>query len=50
MDDEILRMYVDEIYAVYDNDYNGYLDMRELHVFVNRLYADLNDPRRFTQQ
>jgi len=28
LDDDILRMYIDEIYQVYDYDRNGTLDIR----------------------
>jgi Ca2+-binding EF-hand superfamily protein len=49
MDDNILKMYIDEVFTVYDNDKNGTLEIRELHIFFNELYRSLNEPRRFTQ-
>lgn len=50
MDDDIIKMYVDEIFMTYDNDNNGSLDIMELHIFINQMYANLNDDRMFTQQ
>ena len=35
MDDDIIKMYVDEIFLTYDNDNNGTLDVMELHMFIN---------------
>lgn len=35
MDDNLLCKYVDEIFTLYDRDYSGYLDERELTVFFN---------------
>ncbi len=49
MDDGILRMFIDEVFEVFDADHNGYLDVDELHTFLNQLYLQLNEPRRFTQ-
>lgn len=50
LDDGVLRMFIDEVFDVFDSDKNGYLDVDELHTFFNQLFAQLNEPRRFTQQ
>ena len=42
LDDNILRMFIDEVFQVYDSDKNGYLDVNELHTFLNQLYMSLN--------
>lgn len=49
MDDDILRMYIDEVFAAYDYDRSGLLEIKELHTFLNQLYISMNDPRRFTE-
>lgn len=49
MDDNILRMYIDEVFGMYDQDRSGYLDKRELVGFFNQLFASFNDPRRVDQ-
>lgn len=50
MDDAIIKMYIDEVFQVYDFDRNGTLDLREVHNFFNELYASLNESRRFSEQ
>lgn len=47
MDDGILKMFIDEVFAVYDKDKSGTLEEGELHTFFNQLFASFNDPRRF---
>lgn len=42
LDDDILRMYIDEIYDVFDVSRSGTLDAKELYNFMNHLYASLN--------
>ena len=42
LDDGVLRMFIDEVFDVYDSDRNGYLDVNELHTFFNQLYIQLN--------
>lgn len=42
LDDGILRMFIDEVFDVFDSDKNGYLDVDELHTFFNQLYSQLN--------
>jgi Ca2+-binding EF-hand superfamily protein len=49
MDDNILRMYIDEVFSAYDSDRSGSLDKRELVGFFNRLFQSFNDPRRIDQ-
>ena len=49
MNDEILKMYVDEIFLVYDKDRSGFLDASELAGFFNDIFAMFNDPRRMNQ-
>ena len=49
MDDDILRMYIDEVFQVYDYDRSGTLEFKEVHNFFNQLYASLNEPRRFNE-
>lgn len=49
LDDGVLRMFIDEVFDVFDSDKNGYLDVDELHTFFNQLFMQLNEPRRFTQ-
>ena len=49
LDDSILRMYIDEVFEVFDYDRNGTLEFKEVHNFFNQLYASLNEPRRFTE-
>jgi hypothetical protein len=48
MDDGMLRLYVDEIFEVYDKDRSNTLDARELAGFFNDMFMRMNDPRRFT--
>ena len=50
MDDEILRLYVDEIFSVYDKDHSQSLDLNEITLFLNDVFSKMNDPRRFNQQ
>ena len=50
MDDEILRLYVDEIFSVYDHDKSQTLDVKEIATFLNDIFSKMNDPRRFNQQ
>lgn len=50
MDDSIIRMYIDEVFQVYDRDRSGTLEFGEVHNFFNELYVSLNDTRRFTEQ
>lgn len=50
LDDNVLRMFIDEVFDQYDYDGNGTLDVNELHTFFNQLFIQLNDPRRFTAQ
>ena len=50
LDDNILRMFIDEVFDQYDYDRSGSLDVNELHTFFNQLFIQLNDPRRFTAQ
>lgn len=50
MDDEILRLYVDEIFSVYDHDNSQTLDVQEISVFLNDIFSKMNDPRRFNHQ
>jgi Ca2+-binding EF-hand superfamily protein len=49
LDDGILKMYIDEVFQVYDYDRSGTLEYAEVHNFFNQLYASLNEPRRFTE-
>lgn len=49
LDDNILRMYIDEVFSVFDYDRNGTLEFKEVHNFFNQLYESLNDPRRFSE-
>lgn len=49
-EDDILKEFVNEVFAVYDRNRTGYLDPMELANFFNDLFTKLNDPRRFTQQ
>lgn len=49
MDDGMLRLYVDEIFEVYDKDRSNTLDARELAGFFNDMFMRMNDPRRFTE-
>ena len=49
MDDNILRMYIDEVFALYDKDKSGSLDKRQLVGFFNQLFMSFNDPRRIDQ-
>ena len=49
MDDNILKMYIDEVFAVYDKDRSGKLDKNQLVNFFNGLFASMNDPRRVDQ-
>ena len=48
LDDGVLRMFIDEVFDMYDSDRSGTLDVKELHTFFNQLYIQLNEPRRFT--
>jgi Ca2+-binding EF-hand superfamily protein len=50
MDDTALRMFIDDVFDQYDYDKSGFLDVSELHTFLNQLFIQLNDPRRFTEQ
>ena len=50
MDDEILRLYVDEIFSVYDTDNSQSLDVYEIAAFLNDIFSKMNDPRRFNHQ
>ena len=49
MDDNILRMYIDEVFGYYDQDRSGTLDKRELVNFFNQLFQSFHDPRRVDQ-
>ena len=42
LDDNILRMFIDEVFQVYDYDRSGELDVNELHTFFNQLFISLN--------
>lgn len=48
MDDGVIRMYIDEVFQVYDYDRSGTLEFKEVDNFFNELYASLNEQRRFT--
>lgn len=48
IDDNFLKMYIDEIFQVYDTDRSEFLDPDQLTVFFNELYGALHEPRRFT--
>ena len=50
MDDNLLKLYVDEIFSVYDKDNSGSLDLPEISHFLNDIFSKMNDPRRFNQQ
>ena len=49
LDDNILRMFIDEVFEVFDYDRSGTLEFKEVHNFFNQLYASLNEPRRFAE-
>lgn len=49
LDDNILRMYIDEAFEVFDINRSGTLDRKELHTFFNQLYASLNEKRNLTE-
>lgn len=38
------------MFAYYDRDRTGFLDLNELANFYNDLFTRMNDPRRLTQQ
>ena len=50
MDDNQIRLYVDEVFALYDRDHNGFLDEAELAAFFNDMYAKMNIPNRIMNQ
>lgn len=43
MDDNKLRLYVDEIFLYYDKDNSGTLDPKELTNFFNEIFKKMND-------
>lgn len=42
IDDSKLRLYVDEIFMIYDRDRNGTLDPTELANFFNEVFKKMN--------
>ena len=50
MNDALLQQYVDQVFAIYDRDRSGSLDVRELAGFFNDIFAKMGDPRRLNQQ
>lgn len=50
MEDDVIKQYIDEVFAYYDRNRTGYLDPLELANFYNDLFARLNDQRRLNQQ
>lgn len=49
MNDDRLRIYVDEIFLYYDKDRSGTLDERELTNFFNEILQKMNDNKQVNE-
>lgn len=50
VDDNTLRMYVDQIFNEFDRDRSGTLEVHELGAFFTKVFALTGHPRQITQQ
>lgn len=50
IDDAKLRLYVDQIFVIYDRDRNGTLDPAELTNFFNEVFKKMNQSEYVSEQ
>ena len=48
--DNVLKGYIDQIFANYDRDRSNTLEVNELANFFNDVFMMMGDPRRINQQ